>query len=166
MQEHSFKRDGYELTDRRDAFDTVQAHRLLSTSYWSPGIPAATVTKAAANAWTFSLLAPDGRFVGMARFITDRATFAYLADVIIDPSHRGHGLGKWLVTSLHTLPEITACRRLMLMTLDAQPLYANIGYTALKSPERAMEVSRPDMYQHAAPALNAEPAMDQATRVE
>tara|TARA_R110000868_G_scaffold102524_3_gene282361 strand:- start:9513 stop:10013 length:501 start_codon:yes stop_codon:yes gene_type:complete len=166
MQVNSFKRDGYELTDRRDAFDTIQAHRLLSASYWSPGIPPATVTKAAANAWTFSLLAPDGRFIGMARFITDRATFAYLADVIIDPAHRGRGLGKWLVTSLHTLPEITACRRLMLMTLDAQPLYAKIGYTALKSPERAMEISRPDMYQQAIPASNAEPVMDQTMRAE
>ncbi len=145
MQAHNFERDGYRLTDNGDAFDPAAAHRLLSASYWSPGIPLATVVKAAANAWTFCLLAPDGRFVGMARFITDRATFAYLADVIIDPAHRGHGLGKWLVECLHTLPEIMACRRLMLMTADAQPLYAKFGYRALKSPERAMEVGRPDI---------------------
>tara|TARA_R110002072_G_scaffold106908_2_gene233225 strand:+ start:2580 stop:3080 length:501 start_codon:yes stop_codon:yes gene_type:complete len=162
MQENSFERNGYRLTDRRDAFDPDRAHQLLSTSYWSPGIPPATVAKAAANAWSFCLLAPDGEFVGMARFITDRATFAYLADVIIDPAHRGFGLGKWLVTCLHGLPEIAACRRLMLMTADAQPLYAKIGYTALKSPERAMEVSRPDIYRPAMPVRDAEAAMDRA----
>tara|TARA_R110002073_G_scaffold61392_9_gene154400 strand:+ start:4819 stop:5319 length:501 start_codon:yes stop_codon:yes gene_type:complete len=162
VQENNFERNGYRLTDRRDAFDLGIAHQLLSTSYWSPGIPPATVAKAAANAWTFCLLAPDGRFVGMARFITDKATFAYLADVIIDEAHRGLGLGQWLVTCLHDLPEITACRRLMLMTADAQPLYARIGYTALKSPERAMEVSRPDPYRPAMPISDAEPAMDRA----
>ena len=146
---------------RHATFDPTAAHRLLSVSYWSPGIPLATVIKAAANAWTFCLLAPDGRFVGMARFITDRATFAYLADVIIDPAHRGRGLGKWLVDCLHSLPEIMACRRLMLMTADAQPLYAKFGYRALKSPERAMEVARPDIYQQAVPT--AEPAVDPMT---
>lgn len=161
MQAHNFERNGYRLTDRSDAFDPTAAHRLLSTSYWSPGIPLATVIKAAANAWTFCLLAPDGRFVGMARFITDRATFAYLADVIIDPVHRGDGLGKWLVECLHSLPEIAACRRLMLMTADAQPLYAKFGYRALQSPERAMEVARPDIYRRASPAY--EPAVDPMT---
>ena len=164
MQENSFERDGYRLTDRRGAFDTTLAHRLLSTSYWSPGIPLETVAKAAENAWTFSLLAPNGGFAGMARFITDRATFAYLADVIIEPTHRGRGLGKWLIASLHGLPEIMACRRLMLMTADAQPLYAGIGYTALKSPERAMEMSRPDIYRQAAPAPEADVAMDRRMR--
>lgn len=166
MQAYDFERDGYRLTDRPGAFDPVLAHRLLSTSYWSPGIPLETVTRAAANAWTFSLLAPDDRFVGMARFITDQATFAYLADVIIEPDHRGRGIGKWLIASLHSLPEIIACRRLMLMTADAQPLYAEIGYTALKSPERAMEISRPDIYQRAASAAGAEPAMDRTGRAE
>tara|TARA_R110000868_G_scaffold70731_6_gene207646 strand:- start:7345 stop:7845 length:501 start_codon:yes stop_codon:yes gene_type:complete len=162
MQETSFERNGYRLTDQRSAFDLASAHRLLSTSYWSPGIPPDTVAKAAANAWTFCLLAPDGAFVGMARFVTDRATFAYLADVIIDPDHRGHGLGKWLVECLHGLPEIRACRRLMLMTADAQPLYARVGYTPLKSPERAMEITRPGVYSQAAPASGAEAAMDRA----
>ncbi|WP_339737972.1 GNAT family N-acetyltransferase [uncultured Maricaulis sp.] len=167
MRENSFERSGYRITDQRSAFDLASAHRLLSTSYWSPGIPPETVAKAAANAWTFCLLAPDGEFAGMARFITDRATFAYLADVIIDPAHRGHGLGKWLVECLHSLPEIQACRRLMLMTADAQPLYARFGYTPLKSPERAMEVSRPDPYRadplrQAEPLTGAEPAMDRA----
>ncbi|MGK0266737.1 MAG: GNAT superfamily N-acetyltransferase [Maricaulis sp.] len=164
MQERSFELDGYRLTDNPDAFDTVQAHRLLSTSYWSPGIPLEIVARAAANAWTFSLLAPDGGFVGMARFITDRATFAYLADLIIEPAHRGRGLGKWLVASLHSLPEIRACRRLMLMTADAHALYAGVGYTALQAPDRAMEVTRPEIYRQAMPG--AEAAMDRTTRAD
>jgi len=160
MQENDFERNGYRLTDRREAFDPVRAHRLLSTSYWSPGIPLETVIRAAANAWTFSLLAPDGQFAGMARFITDRATFAYLADVMIDPAHRGRGLGKWMMACLHELPEIRACRRLMLITADAQPLYARVGYTPLKMPGRAMEKTRPDPYRQPASGTPADVAID------
>jgi GNAT superfamily N-acetyltransferase len=163
MQENRFERAGYRLTDDRQAFNAVAAHRLLSTSYWSPGIPLATVIKAASHAWTFSLLSPEGEFAGMARFVTDRATFAYLADVIIDPAHRGRGLGKWLVECLHSLPDIQACRRVMLMTADAQPLYAGVGYAALKAPDRAMEIVRPDIYRQPGPAA---PVMDQPLRAD
>ena len=34
---------------------------------------------------------------GFARVVTDRATFAYLADVFVLEEHRGQGIGKWLV---------------------------------------------------------------------
>ena len=162
MPENSFEWQGYRLTDAAADFDDGAAHALLTASYWSPGIPPATVSKAARNSWTFSLIAPEGGFAGMARFVTDRATFAYLADVIIDPDHRGRGLGKWLVDCLHGLPEIRACRRLMLMTADAQALYATVGYHALNAPERAMEITRPDIYRQGQSASITAPSIDPA----
>jgi GNAT superfamily N-acetyltransferase len=144
---HVYQRDGYTLTDAADCFDDEAAWALLTASYWSPGIPRETVLAAARNSWTFSMIAPDGSFAGMARFVTDRATFAYLADVIIDDAHRGRGLGKWMMARLHELPEIKACRRLMLMTADAHDLYKQIGYDALAAPDRAMELTRPGVYE-------------------
>jgi hypothetical protein len=39
----------------------------------------------------------DGQ-VGMARVVTDFATFAWLCDAHIGPAHRGTGLGQWLVS--------------------------------------------------------------------
>ena len=69
-------------TDPADIdFDVV--HGFLSTrAYWCPGIPRAVVERAAANSLCFSALL-DGRQVGYARVIGDRATFAYLADVFV-----------------------------------------------------------------------------------
>jgi GNAT superfamily N-acetyltransferase len=140
------EKDGYRLTDDLGAFDINIAHHLLTHSYWSPGVPRETVLKAARNSWTFSLLAPDGGFVGLARFVTDHASFAYLADVIIDETHRGRGLGVWMMDVLHALPQIKACRRVMLMTADAHGLYEKYGYHSLAAPDRAMEIHRPEIY--------------------
>jgi GNAT superfamily N-acetyltransferase len=150
MSARQFKHNSYSLTDASSAFDLEIAWTMLTRSYWSPGVPKETVRLAAANSWTFSLLAPDGSFVGMARFVTDRSTFAYLADVIIAEDHRGQGLGRWMMTCLHDLPEIQACRRLMLMTADAHSLYRKIGYSGLAAPDRAMELHRPDIYRRTA----------------
>ncbi|KAK5152553.1 hypothetical protein LTR04_006409, partial [Oleoguttula sp. CCFEE 6159] len=54
--------------------------------------------------------------IGMARFITDFVSTAYLTDVYVLPAHRGGGLGKWLVACckdvIESLPDL---RRAMLM---------------------------------------------------
>jgi GNAT superfamily N-acetyltransferase len=63
----------------------------LRDSYWSPGIPRQTVERAIRNSIPFGIY--DGaRQVGFARVVTDCATFAYLADVFVDPAARGRGL--------------------------------------------------------------------------
>ena len=36
--------------------------------------------------------------IGMARFVTDHVTTAYLTDVYIDPQHRGKNLFRWLIS--------------------------------------------------------------------
>lgn len=60
--------------------------------------------------------------IGMARFMTDYITFAYLTDVYILPSLQGTGLGKWLMTCcqafIDAVPEL---RRAVLMTARSGP---------------------------------------------
>lgn len=54
--------------------------------------------------------------IGMARFITDHVTTAYLTDVFMDPDHRHFGLGKWLIACCKEIMEsMTAFRRGFLM---------------------------------------------------
>ncbi len=50
--------------------------------------------KAFQNSLCFGLFHDEIGQVGVARMITDTATFAYLADVFICDDHRGFGLGK------------------------------------------------------------------------
>ena len=46
--------------------------------------------------------------MGFGRVITDYATFNYLADIFVAESHRGRGLGAWLVECMLATPEPTA----------------------------------------------------------
>lgn len=55
--------------------------------------------------------------IGMARFITDHTTFAWLTDVYVVPAYQGMGLGKWLVECCKEfVDQIPALRRAMLLT--------------------------------------------------
>jgi GNAT superfamily N-acetyltransferase len=133
---------GYELTARIDA---AAAHAYLARSYWSPGIPLATVTKAIANSLCIAVR-HGGEQVGLARAVTDRATFAYLADVYVLEEHRGRGLARAMVGWLQDHPELQGLRRWLLMTVDAHSLYEKLGWNPLAHPERAMERLFPDVY--------------------
>ena len=137
---------GYALTDDPSRVDVAAAHAYLSRSYWSPGIPFETVERALANSICVAVF-HDGAQVALARVISDRATFAYLADVYVLEEHRGKGLSKVMVEALHAHHELQGLRRWSLFTADAQGLYAQLGWTSLSHPERAMEILVPDIYQ-------------------
>jgi GNAT superfamily N-acetyltransferase len=127
-------------TDRqRVDIDTV--HEFLSTeSYWAPGVAREVVERSVAGTpLVFGVYySPSGRQVGMARIITDFATFAYLCDVFILPEYRGQGLSKWLMEVIWTMPELQGQRRWMLATADAHGLYSQFGFEPLPKPERWM----------------------------
>jgi len=84
--------------------------------------------------------------LGFARAITDRATFAYLADVFVVESERGRGLGQWLVECVRAHPDLAGVRRFVLVTRDAHALYERCGWRALAKPERYMEIVRENAY--------------------
>ncbi len=77
--------------------------------------------------------------VGFARVVTDQATFAYLADVFILEEHQGRDLGKWLVETVLSHPDLQGLRRWMLATKDAHELYRKYAFTGLGNPEIFME---------------------------
>ena len=114
-------------------------HGFLSTSYWSPGVAREVVERSIRGSLCFGVYYKEGQ-VGFARVITDRATFAYLADVFILEDHRGAGLGKLLVESIMAHPELQNLRLWMLATKDAHELYRKYGFTELAEPARFMEI--------------------------
>ena len=132
MAEHP---PGYALTEQ---VDVAAAHAYLARSYWSPNIPFATVAKAIANSLCVAVR-HDGAQVGFARVVSDRATFAYLADVYVLEDHRGRGLARAMVGWLHDHPELQGLRRWALFTRDMQPVYARLGWTQYPhDPQRLM----------------------------
>lgn len=78
---------------------------------------------------------------------TDRATFAYLADVFVLPTHRGRGLSKLLMETIVAHPDLQGLRRGVLVTRDAHGLYARYGWKPLASVEGYMERWDPQVYQ-------------------
>ena len=79
--------------------------------------------------------------------ITDRATFAYLADVFVLPTHRGRGLSKLLMETIVAHPDLQGLRRWVLVTADAHGLYARYGFTPLAKVDGYMERWDPGVYQ-------------------
>src|SRR6202021_3679451 len=85
--------------------------------------------------------------VGFARVVSDFATVAYLGDVFILESHRRRGLSKWLMECITQHPALQNLRRWILTTRDAHGLYAQVGFTPVKSPERYMERHDAQVYE-------------------
>ena len=131
--------------------DVDAIHAYLTRAYWCEGIPRDVVECAVRHSLCFGLL--DGTAqVGLARVVTDHATYAYLCDVYVLESHRGEGLGKWLIGCVMGHPQLHGLRRFNLATRDAHGLYAQFGFQPLRQPEAHLEKHRPDIYKNVAEA--------------
>ncbi len=132
---------GYELDDARGRIDLdAICAFLLEEAYWAAGRTRATYERLVREASrVVGLYSPDGHQIGFARVVTDRAAFAYLADVYVLAEHRGRGLGVELVReAVDRGPH--AGERWLLHTSDAHALYRMLGFGAPS--EMAMERPR------------------------
>nr|WP_217283772.1 GNAT family N-acetyltransferase [Aquabacterium terrae] len=132
--------------------DLALIHRFLSEeTRWARGIPRATVERSIAHSLCFgAYCVADGAQLGFARIVSDRATFAWLADVFVLPEQRGRGIAVALLQAADAHPELQGLRRRLLATSTAAPLYARHGWVPLAAPEIYMERSDPEVYQRAA----------------
>jgi GNAT superfamily N-acetyltransferase len=148
---------GYEISTDTERLDREVIYRFLAEeSYWSPGIPREVVERSIDNSLCFGVY-KEGEQVGFARIVTDKATFALVADVFVLESHRGKGLSKWLMHEVVHHPDLQGLRRLLLLTSDAHSLYAQFGFTEIGNAWRFMEVLRPDIYTRQVDPSNPRP---------
>ena len=114
------------------------------------GCRATSSSRSVANSLNLGLYHGESQ-VGFTRVVTDRATFAWVADVFVLPGHRGRGLAHWMIETLLAHPDMAGMRRFMLATSDAHQVYADCGFTPLADPGRFMEIKRPprELYQEA-----------------
>jgi GNAT superfamily N-acetyltransferase len=148
LEPFSFEKDGFTISTDPKKLDLLAIHDYLThRSYWSEGIPFEIMQRSFEHSLCFGVY-ENNQQVGFARVITDRTTFAYLADVFILEPYRGRGLSKWLLQCIMRHPDLQGLRRWGLVTRDAHGLYAQFGFTSLKHPEWMMEISHPEIYKN------------------
>lgn len=128
----------YELDDDLSRLDLGRVHGWLTSSYWSPGVTREIVERAAKGSSLVVGAYVGNEQVGYLRVVSDKATFAWIADVWVDELHRGHGLARAMVKFALDDPRHQGLRRWVLATRDAHEIYAACGFEALPEPQRWM----------------------------
>lgn len=137
----------YNISSNPKKLDIKLIHKYLSEeSYWAKNIPFNIVKKAIKNSLCFGVYKEEKQ-IGFARVITDKASFAYLADVFILSEHRNKGLAKWLMAIIHAHPKLQGLRRWMLATRDAHSLYEKFGWIPVTDTKKFMQFHNPNIYQ-------------------
>lgn len=134
-----------EISTDRARLDIDVIWNFIRGSYWAEAIPREIMERAIDGSLCFGVY-EDGAQIGFARVVTDKATFAYLADVFVLESHRGRGISKQLMQAVMDHPDLQLLRRWSLVTKDAHGLYEQFGFVRPARPERYMEITRPRMY--------------------
>ena len=134
-----WQRGDYVISTDNDRLDVPFIHEFLSNqAYWARGRDLDIVKRSLQHSLNFGLFTGNQQ-IGFARVVTDYATFAWLADVFVTGSHRGKGLGEWLIEVITSHPALQGLRRWVLATRDAHGLYSKFGFALLREPERWME---------------------------
>jgi GNAT superfamily N-acetyltransferase len=144
-----------EITTDLSRMDLDRVHDWLARkSYWAGRMPRAVFDRALRGSLCFGAIKSDAT-VAFARVISDRATFAYVSDVFVDPVHRGVGVGKAVMAAVVAHPELQDLRLWVLATADAHGLYARYGFSPLAVPQRYMERRDAEVYARMADAAKA-----------
>ncbi len=131
--------DGYTVSDDQERLDLERINHWLSTeAYWATGRSSELIDRSIRRSTTLACFTPEGAQVGLARWVTDGATFAWMCDVFVDREFRGRGLGEFMVRSALAHPEVQDVHLFLLATRDAHDLYRRFGFTNVSEPKRWM----------------------------
>lgn len=125
-----------EISDDKERLDRSRVYEFLAGTYWANKRTQETIDKSIDGALCFSAWI-DGTMVGFARVVTDKATFAWLCDVVVAPDLRSQGIGKAIVTYIMSYPGLETVRW-MLGTRDAHELYTQFGFKTETEVDRWM----------------------------
>jgi GNAT superfamily N-acetyltransferase len=153
-----WKREGYTISNDKTKLDVRMIHHFLyTTAHWAVGRPMSVVRKSIDNSLCFGVFDGDKQ-VGFARIVTDGATVGWICDMFIIASHRGSGLGRWLIECMMDHPDIKGLRRILLNTRDAHDLYVKYaGFRPLLKPESWLERFNESPLRNAGPVVQTRP---------
>jgi GNAT superfamily N-acetyltransferase len=129
-----------EISADRGRIDREMVHRYLSEqSYWARSRTRAESDRVIDASLCFGAYEAGGRQVAHARVLTDTAAFGYLGDVFVLPEWRGRGISRLLMAAVLEHPDVRDLRRLVLVTSEAQGLYAELGFAELDDAQKWMQ---------------------------
>ncbi len=137
-----WRRGDAEVDTDRERLDLAMMHAFLTRSYWARGRTPEQLRRVVDASLPFGLYRAE-RQVGFARVVSDRLTFAYLADVFVLEPERGRGLGSFLVESVLAWEELAEVRYWTLFTRDAHALYRRFGFGPLQGERLERFMFRP-----------------------
>jgi predicted GNAT family N-acyltransferase len=118
------------VNDDSAKFAAEDVQRLLNTTFWAVDRTLQTVQTSLKNSLCFGIFY-DAQLVAFARVVTDKCTFAYLCDVVVDEKYRGRGFSKLMMNQVMNHPDLQQFRRFLLATKDAHGLYAKYGFSSV-----------------------------------
>ncbi len=131
-------KDNFTISTDPARLDIDAIADMLTHAYWAQGRTREMIARYVQHSLVFGIY--DGaKQIGLARIVSDYTTFAWLCDVFIHEDYRGHGLGKWLMETIQSHPDLQGLRRWMLATRDAHGLYEQFGWKPLADTQRWME---------------------------
>jgi GNAT superfamily N-acetyltransferase len=153
-----WKREAYTISNDKTKLDVRMIHHFLyTTAHWAVGRPMSVVRKSIDNSLCFGVYDGDKQ-VGFARIVTDGATVGWICDMFIIASHRGSGLGRWLIECMMDHPDIKGLRRILLNTRDAHDLYVKYAdFRPLLKPESWLERFNESPLRNAGPVVQTRP---------
>ena len=137
LQIFETQKDNYIISTDPARLDIDAITAMLTRAYWAQGRTHEMIARYVQHSLVFGIYY-ENQQIGLARIVSDYTTFAWLCDVFIHEDHRGKGLGKWLMETIHSHPDLQGLRRWLLATRDAHGLYEQFGWTPLDNPERWM----------------------------
>jgi GNAT superfamily N-acetyltransferase len=143
------------LSADRARLQMDRVYSWLTGSYWSTGIRRDVVERAFANSLSIGAYAGEaegGAQLGVARLVTDQATFAWLCDVYVVEEARGRGVARAMVQALLDDPRLQTLRRWCLATRDAHGVYAPLGFGAVNAATWMERLPDPQTWREPAPA--------------
>jgi GNAT superfamily N-acetyltransferase len=133
----------YVIDDDRARLDLDRVVCWLADSYWARLTPEAAVRRSWQMSGVVLGLYHGETMVGCARAVTDFARFSYLSDVYVEPDHRGHGLGRWLVQTMIEHPEVQGVRWVLHTRSYTARLYEDFGFEVIADSPNETVMQRP-----------------------
>jgi N-acetylglutamate synthase-like GNAT family acetyltransferase len=84
----------------------------------------------------------DGTLVGFGRATSDGVFRAVLWDVVVASSEKGQGVGRRLVETLLSDPNVAGCERTYLMTSQSRGFYERLGFKSVSN-QNLMRLDKP-----------------------